>query len=84
MRQALKADGAMAQDSSVSMRIDMEGLDRLWQQRIRDRCHRLSLCVKCMHSTTGHDPSTGRARLTQGRHAGYPCNTSQGLRTGET
>ncbi|CAL5222788.1 g5202 [Coccomyxa viridis] len=37
MQQVLRADSVTAQDMTVSMRIDLEGLDCLWQQRTRER-----------------------------------------------
>ena len=39
MQQILTIDTRMAGDVTVSMRIDMGSLDRLWQRRIRERCH---------------------------------------------
>ena len=41
MQQVLRADSAVAEDMTVSMRIDLEGLDCLWQQRTKERCDTL-------------------------------------------
>ena len=49
MQQVLRADSVTAQDMTVSMRIDLEGLDCLWQQRTRERCNTL-LCAAHVHN----------------------------------
>ncbi len=49
MQQVLRADSATAQDMTVSMRIDLEGLNSLWHQRTRERCN-THPCSAYMHS----------------------------------
>ncbi len=74
MQKLLALDSRTAEDCSVRMRIDMGSLDRLWQQRTRERCNSApksgSQCCS-MHSVTwlNFTPAIGSASPGQA----MPC-----------
>ena len=50
MQQISTLETAVAGDIIVSMRTDMESLECLWQQRVRERCHSFLEQTLCVHS----------------------------------